>query len=69
VVSIGLTKKNWLKFWSLNSKCVFQYYIWSLKKFKGMVILSIKVTFVPTPISNITNGISFGLIGSSKAST
>jgi hypothetical protein len=31
--------------------------------------LSIKVTHVPIPIYGITNGIGFGVTGSSKAST
>jgi hypothetical protein len=34
-----------------------------LKTSKAWIILSIKVTFTPTPISSIINGMGFGVIG------
>ncbi len=39
------------------------------KTSKACVIVSIKVTFAPTPIFGIANGTSLGVIGSSNSST
>ncbi len=49
--------------------CVFQYYIQSLKNFRGMCNNVNQSNFAPTPISSITNGMSFGVTSYSNAYT
>jgi len=66
VVSIGSTKGIGWDFSLLVTSVSFSTISRVLKSSKAWVILSIKVTSMPTPIFCITNGIGFGARGFPK---
>ncbi len=69
MVSIGLTKGTDWDHGPSTTNVSFST-IFGIKKIpEACVILSIKITFVSTPIFSITNGMGFGVTGFSKAST
>jgi len=67
MVSIGSAKKTCLDL-GVSTTCVFLCHIWSLENLKSMIV-SIKVTFAPTLISSIINGMGLGVVGFSNPST
>jgi hypothetical protein len=75
VISIGLTKGTCLNHGFLAIGVSFNIVYGILivngviKTLEACVIVSINVTFAPTPIFGIANGTSLGIIGYSNSST
>jgi hypothetical protein len=69
VVSIGLAKGTSLDHGFLAIGVPFNIVYGVIKTLDACVIISINVTFAPTPIFGITDGRSLGIIGYSNSST